>query len=85
MTGLARLFVRAGKIGAPLLGLDASMAPMEDPFAPHQASVQTMVFYVSSRMSQSMFTEVGRDLASQRFEMMEAFFARITAERFTQR
>lgn len=85
MTGLARLFVRAGKVGAPLLGLDASMAPMEDPFAPHQTSVQAMVFYVSSRMSQSMFTEVGRGLASQRFEMMEAFFARIAAERFAQR
>jgi hypothetical protein len=36
-------------------------------------------------MSQSMFTEVGRGLANQRFEMMEAFFARIAAERFAQR
>lgn len=85
MTGLARLFVRAGKVGAPMLGLDASMAPMNDPFSPHAISVQAMVFYVSSRIPQKMFTDVGRDLATQRYEMMEAFFARIAAERFTQR
>jgi len=85
MTGLARFFVRAGKTGAPMLGLDASIAPMEDPFESHDTSVQAMVFYVSSRIPQKMFTDVGRDLATQRYEMMEAFFARIAAERFTQR
>ena len=85
MTGLARLFVRAGKIGAPILGLEASMPPMLDPFEKHHASVQAIVFYVSSSIPQKMFTEVGRQLASQRFEMMEAFFARVAAERFVQR
>ena len=85
MTGLARLFVRAGKMGSPFLGLESSMAPLADPFEKHEASVEAMVFYIISSIPSKMFTEVGRHLASQRFEMMEAFFARVAAERITQR
>ena len=85
MTGLARLFVRAGKMGSPILGIDSSITPLADPFEKHEASVEAMVFYIISSIPSKMFTEVGRHLASQRFEMMEAFFARVAAERITQR
>ena len=85
MTGLARLFVRAGKTGSPFLGLESNMSSLADPFAMHEVSVEAMVFYISSSIPSKMFTEVGRDLAFQRFEMMEAFFARVAAERITQR
>ena len=85
MIGLSRLFARAGRLGTPLFGLDASISPLLDPFEPNPSSVQNLVFYVSSRIPEKMFTETGRDMAQQRYEIMEAFFARAQAESFTQR
>ena len=85
MIGLSRLFARAGQLGTALFGVEASMTPLTDPFEPHPASVQNMVFYVISRIPEKMFTESGREMAQQRYEIMEAFFARVQAESFTQR
>ena len=85
MTGLARLFVRAGRIDSDLFGLEASTVPLSDPFEAHAASVHNMCFHVISRIPERMFTETGRHMAAQRYEIMEAFFARVQAEGFTQR
>tara|TARA_B100000683_G_scaffold276106_1_gene328957 strand:+ start:9632 stop:10282 length:651 start_codon:yes stop_codon:yes gene_type:complete len=85
MIGLSRLFARAGRLGTSLFGVDASIAPLNDPIEPNPSSVQNMVFYVMSRLPDKMFTETGREMAHQRYEIMEAFFARAQAESFTQR
>ena len=85
MIGLSRLFARAGRLGTPLFGVEASISPVSDPIEANPASVQNMVFYVMSRIPEQMFTETGREMAHQRYEIMEAFFARAQAERFTQR